>query len=52
MSPEEISRLIQPCKNRSLSYEVGNGYMIINGIKFTVWYKAENYLYEIPRTDI
>lgn len=52
MSKKEMFQLIQPCKNRGLSYEQKDQSMIINRIEFDVEWKASEYLASIPRIDI
>jgi hypothetical protein len=53
ISKEEIARLRQPCKNRNISLiDNEDGTITINNSKFGLNSDAENYLMDLPRTDI
>jgi hypothetical protein len=53
ISKEEIARLRQPCKNRNiLLIDNEDGTITINNSKFGLNSDAENYLMDLPRTDI
>ena len=53
ISKEEIARLRQPCKNRSIELSDNeDGTITINNAKFGLNSEAEAYLMDLPRTDI
>ena len=53
ISKEEIARLRQPCKNRNIELiDNEDGTITINNSKFGLNSDAENYLIDLPRTDI
>jgi hypothetical protein len=53
ISKEEIARLRQPCKNRNVDLiDNEDGTITINNSKFGLNSDAENYLMDLPRTDI